>query len=222
MNEHEYEPQPGLPEALPPGETILWQGSPRFGALALHAFHLRKVAIYFAALMAWRGGSDLAEGQPVAVALGSVIGVAPLALLGLGLLALLAWLTARSTIYTITSQRVVFRFGIALELALNVPYTVVESAALRAFRDGSGDIPLSLARDQRIGWFVNWPHVRPWSRAGVQPMLRAVPDAPHVARILGAALEAATGARAATPGAAATSASSPCTRPARPQATAAA
>lgn len=221
MNEHEFEPQPGLPEALPPGETLLWQGSPRFGALALHAFHIRKVAIYFAALMAWRGGTDLAEGESIAVAAGSMVGVAPLALAGLGVLAVLAWLTARSTIYTITSRRVVFRFGIALELALNVPFTVVESASLRAFRDGSGDIPLALARDQRIGWFVNWPYVRASSRSGVQPMLRAVQDAPRVAGILSAALAAAASAQPEAPDQV-TTASGMRARSARPQATAAA
>ena len=51
MNEHEIEPVRGLPGNLPPGERILWQGSPQPTALALGAFHVRSVAIYFGLLV---------------------------------------------------------------------------------------------------------------------------------------------------------------------------
>jgi hypothetical protein len=33
--EHEFEAQLGLPEKLPKGESILWQGAPDFKAVAL-------------------------------------------------------------------------------------------------------------------------------------------------------------------------------------------
>jgi hypothetical protein len=46
-HEHELEPQYGLPERLPAGEHILWQGSPDFRTVALRIFHLRKVALYW-------------------------------------------------------------------------------------------------------------------------------------------------------------------------------
>ncbi len=196
MNEHEHEPVPGLPEELPPGEKLLWQGTPRVGALAVRAFHVRKVGIYFALLMAWRAGSDLVNGESVLTALGSAVGLLPVAVLGVGLLWLLAWLCARSTIYTITNRRLVLRFGVALSMALNIPFKVVESASLRTFSDGTGDLPLALTAGQRIGWFVNWPYVRPWSRGGVQPMLRAVADPDAVARLLASALADASGGQA--------------------------
>ena len=51
-HEHEFEPQHGLPERLPANEHILWQGSPDVGAMARRVFHLRKVAFYFALLLA--------------------------------------------------------------------------------------------------------------------------------------------------------------------------
>ena len=35
-HEHEFEPQYGLPERLPQGETILWQASPDVATLARH------------------------------------------------------------------------------------------------------------------------------------------------------------------------------------------
>ena len=37
--EHDDEPQNGLPEALPAGERLLWQGSPDWRVLARHGFH---------------------------------------------------------------------------------------------------------------------------------------------------------------------------------------
>ena len=61
-HEHELEPQYGLPERLPASEKLLWQGSPDFAAVALQVFHLRKVAIYFALMLAWRGATVLADG----------------------------------------------------------------------------------------------------------------------------------------------------------------
>jgi hypothetical protein len=38
----------------------------------------------------------------------------------------------------------------------------VESADLRLFRDGSGDIPLLLVGETRVGYVTLWPHARPW------------------------------------------------------------
>jgi len=50
-HEHEFEPQFGLPERLPSDEFIVWQGSPDVAALAYSAFHFKKLALYFAALI---------------------------------------------------------------------------------------------------------------------------------------------------------------------------
>jgi hypothetical protein len=188
VNEHEFEPVKGLPEYLPAGEHLLWQGAPSFRGLALRAFHVRKVAIYFGLLMAWRAGADLAAGQSAAMAAGSALGLLPLALLAVGLLLLLARLNAQATVYSITNRRVVMRFGVALPMALNLPFKAIDSAALRRHADGSGDLPLALAEGQRIGYFVNWPHVRPGRKGRSQPMLRSIPDADAVAALLAQAL----------------------------------
>ena len=51
-HEHEFEAAPGLPEPLPPGERIVWQGAPDWRVLALHAYHLRQLAGYFGVMMA--------------------------------------------------------------------------------------------------------------------------------------------------------------------------
>ena len=113
------------------------------------------------------------------------------------MLTLLAWLNGRATIYTVTNRRLVLRIGVALPMMVNLPFRVVESAALRTFRDGSGDIPLTLDAATRVGYLNLWPHVRPWQIKRPQPALRAVPDVAGVARILSAALAGTAGASAA-------------------------
>jgi hypothetical protein len=111
----------------------------------------------------------------------------------LAALILLAWLINRSTVYTITNRRVVMRFGVALPMTVNIPFAIVESAALKTRRDGTGDIPLTLTPAQRIAYLHLWPHVRPWQFTRPQPMLRAVPDAARVGAILGDAMSAYLG-----------------------------
>ena len=192
-SEHDYEPVRGLPAPLPPGENLLWQGSPRWQTLAVRAFHVRKVAVYFAVLLALRGSRGALDGATLGPEIATTAALGALALLAIGLLMLLAWLSARSTVYTITDRRVVMRFGVALSLTLNVPFKVIESAAVRIRHDGTGDIPLELKQGEKLGYLVNWPHVRPWHFMQPQPMLRALPDVAHAAETLARALAAAAG-----------------------------
>ena len=180
-HEHEMEPEYGLPEALPEGETILWQGSPDFKSLALGAFHFRKLTVYFGVLLVLRAsylGVSGAVATDVALAL---LWPAVLSLTALAAVATLAWLSARTTVYTLTDQRLVLRIGIVLTLTFNLPLTRIETAGLRLDGAGSGDIPLSLRGDDRIAWLHLWPHARPWRLTKPEPMLRCVPDAVTVA-----------------------------------------
>ena len=50
-DDFEFEPVRGLPAMLPPGERLLWQGNPAWRSLAIRAYHVRKVALYFAVLV---------------------------------------------------------------------------------------------------------------------------------------------------------------------------
>ncbi|MEJ5231616.1 MAG: photosynthetic complex putative assembly protein PuhB [Geminicoccaceae bacterium] len=194
--EHGVEPIPGLPEPLPPGERILWQGAPAFAALARRAFHLRAVAVYFLLLALWKLVVGLHDGAGWAAAGLDALGLVVPASLALGVLALLAWAYARSTIFTITDRRVVIRFGVALPMAVNLPFRQIEAAAVAIFRDGTADLPLALAGPDRVAWLHLWPFVRPWRLRRPEPMLRAVPNGAEVARILRTALERAAEARA--------------------------
>ncbi len=188
-HEHEFEAAPGLPEKLPAGESILWQGAPSARALALHVFHVRMLAMYFAVMLLVQG--LYLAGEPGGLAYKPLLLSAFTALLALGLLATVAWFAARNTLYTITNRRLVMRIGIVLTLTLNLPFKRVSSAALRSYADGTGDIVVDLAGDDRIGWAHLWPHARPWALRKPQPSLRCLPDAQHAAGILQKAWAAA-------------------------------
>lgn len=196
MREHDWEPAPGLPERLPEGERILWQGAPDWRVLARRTFRIRMLAAYLGALWLWLAISALTSGPWHWHAGARVGGNLGLALTALGLIALFCWLTQRATLYTVTDRRLVIRFGIALPLTVNVPFATVASAGLKADRHGRGDIALALLPGLRPSYFVLWPHARPWKLARTEPMLRALPDAVSVAQVLSRAL-AASAAQAA-------------------------
>jgi hypothetical protein len=189
-DEFDYEPIPGLPHALPPGESILWQGRPRWQGLARHTFQVRWLAAYFAVFIVARGVLSLQDGQGLGRALFASAVVLPLAALCLGLLSLLAWLNARATVYTITTRRVVMRFGVAFPMTFNLPFKRLAAANLKTQKNGDGDIAMQLSGPDRIAWLHLWPHARPYYLAKAQPMLRAIPDAAKVSALLGEAVQA--------------------------------
>jgi Bacterial PH domain len=177
MNEHDYEPIPGLPAPLPPGETILWQGSPNWEVLARRALRIQMVGMYFVVLIAWGISGNISAGTPAINMALSALRLSALAVVALALLALFAWLVARTTIYTITTRRVIMRFGIALPITIQIAYPMIDAAGLRVWPDGAGDIALALRPGQRIAYLVVWPHARPWKLTKAEPTLRGVPDA---------------------------------------------
>ena len=196
-HEHEFEPQYGLPERLPANERILWQGSPDAAALARHVFHLRKLALYFAVLIIAAGLPPIWSGQGLGSALQALRWLLPLSLLGLASVALLAWLTARTTVYTLTNRRVVMRVGIVLTVTFNLPLTTLSGAALRSHGRGSADISLQLAGTDRIAYLHLWPSVRPWRFTRPEPTLRCVAGAQQVSALLQQAWSDCTGLAAA-------------------------
>ena len=183
-----FEPVPGLPAHLPQGEHILWQGRPDWRALAREALLIRWVAGYFALLALWRFGSVVDQIGVV----GAIANATPYLFLGaivLGLLALVAWLQARATLYTVTNRRVVMRIGAALTLTLNLPFTQLGRADLDLRRGGTGTIALATTGKTRLSYLVCWPHIRPWAMRQPQPALRCIPGAEAVARLLAEAAQ---------------------------------
>ena len=175
MIEYDHEPIRGLPGALPEGERILWQGAPDWRVFVRSALYGRWIAGYFALLALW----SIANGGVGGALASAIAGVVTL-----GLLALFARLVEKTSVYTITNRRVVLRIGVALNKCINLPLALIGSADLRALGSGHGDIALRPTMAHGLGYLMLWPHARPLRFGLPQPMLRAVPDAPAVARIL--------------------------------------
>lgn len=199
-DDFDFEPIRGLPEKLPPGEQILWQGSPRWQSLAADAYHCKRLALYFALLLLWRLSHGLVGDETVLGAVLATVSLAALAAAAIGLLALLAWASARATVYTLTNRRVVLRHGIAVPMTLNIPFTVLEAGAVKTARDGTGDLALKLQSRVRIGYLINWPHVRRWHFAQPQPALRSIASVHEVASLLATALAQTADIQVTVPG----------------------
>ena len=101
---------PGLPEALPDGERILWQGRPKVMALAQEALSLNWILGYFALLIVWRVGVSTTL-MPFGAALLTAIPFLILGAVAAAILILIAYVQARATVYTITTERVAMRVG---------------------------------------------------------------------------------------------------------------
>ncbi len=178
MREHEYEPIPGLPEKLPEGEYIVWQGRPSAKAVATRVFHTRTIALYFAVLVAVHVVYRLMDGAIMADILLDTAWQAALSAIAVGMLTFLARLYARGSIITMTNKRLVMRSGVALPMIVNIPWSNVHRAGLRVCTDGTGDILLTPVDDRRLFYFMLWPYVRPWHFRPVQPLLRGI-EQPH-------------------------------------------
>jgi hypothetical protein len=189
MSTHTTRTTRGLPHALPPGETLLWQGSPTFRALALGAFHVKAWGIYVAIMLAWGVISALASHRSMQMAEAAGFWSLFLGVIALAMVLGFAYLTARTTIYTITDRRIVISYGAAIQKHVNLPFRAIQAAGLRTTADGSGDIVMTPEADRNLSYLLLWPHVRAGKRGRVEPVLRGIPDAARVARVLTDALD---------------------------------
>lgn len=188
QDDFQVEPIRGLPEALPRGEEILWQGGPSFWALAREAYGVLWIAAGFAALALWRviaafAGAPWEANIALAIAIVLVGGVVLFVVL------IMAWLQAREAVYTLTTSRVVLRFGVFQTRSIQIPYSHIRSADLALRRDGTGSIVLDTMKAGHLSYILTWPHVRPWKSSPIQPAMRCVKDATAVAKILAEAAE---------------------------------
>ena len=191
--EYEFEAALGLPEPLPQDEVNLWQGAPNWISMAKHVFRLQWLSLYFAVIVIWQAISVSSSEGGLAAGWSSVALAFFLAVIGLVLVGLLAYWSATTTMYTLTNRRIVMRVGIVLTVTFNLPYKTLGSADLKLYKDGTGDIPMQIATEDKIAFFHLWPHVRPWRLATPEPMMRCVPNAKVVAAILTEAWMASTG-----------------------------
>lgn len=186
MSEIKEEALHPLPAPLPDGERVLWQRSPVWQPYARRVFHSYKIAVYFVLIIAW---------VAISAALGggwddagrSLLWTLPPALAVVLLLAFLAWLYSRTTFYTITSKRVIVQSGLAFTTAVNLPFSKVDSADMRVFPDGTGDIELTMS-GPRMLYSMIWPNNRLFALKRPSPVLWALPDPQQAAEVLREAL----------------------------------
>jgi membrane protein YdbS with pleckstrin-like domain len=188
----DFETPTGVPDKLPRGERIMWQGAPNWASLVRHAFHADKIALYFAASIALRLIFNWYDGVPRAEMLAGVSALLIACVLALIIVSLLAWQAVRTTVYTLTTHRVVVRYGMAFPMTLRIPLSRVASANLAARADGTGDIALTPEPGARLAYLMLWPHARAWHVMNPVPTLRSVPDAAQVAQLVGEALQMST------------------------------
>lgn len=171
-----------------PGERVLWEGRPSWRALARGTLHVPWVALYLALMLIWGAASDRMRG---AGSVETLLAELPLFLLGLvvlGALAGFALACARTTRYTLTTERCVLHYGVALTGTLSLPLRRIAAVSVAVSSsgaaDGTADILLALKPGPGIRFLKTWPHVRPWRFSPAQPMLRGVPDGMAVAALL--------------------------------------
>lgn len=178
------EPQRGMPEPLPEGETVLWQGQPDWVGLMVGAFRLRWIIAWFIGMTGWRLISGVATGTPADGLIGMAAVSAVFLVAAVLVVSLLAYGMSRAAIFTITTKRVVLRHGFAIRKYVNVPFARMESAKLKPHGSRVGDIAIQLSEPNKIGYLHLWPFARPFRYLNTQPMLRALKDADGVARLL--------------------------------------
>jgi hypothetical protein len=160
---------------------------------------IRWIVGYFLILSSWAVLAGLNDAQPVGGIVFSVAVLTALAGVLIGMIELFAWAVEKTTLYTITTERLVIRFGVAISMTLNLPYRQVDGVALARLGEKAGMIAIALVPEQRLSWLIQWPHVRGFRFSRPEPSLICLPDADKVANVLSAAIGQYRGARAEQP-----------------------
>ncbi len=173
----------GVPHPLPAGERVLWEGAPDANAMAKHVFHRGWVLIYFGAMLLWWivttesaiGSSDFFAGLGVRVGLSAIV---------LAIVEGLARISARTSWYAVTNRRLVLKLGMVIPMSINIPFSIVESAGIGQFKDGTGQIVLLLDKAHRLAYVALWPHCRVLQINRPQPILRGLRNATELGTLL--------------------------------------
>ena len=187
-----------LPADIPRGERVLWFGAPEPVSLWRRAYRADAVGLWFLAMTAWNGAS-VASSDGGFAGFVSVLRTLGFGAAALAILGLLAWCSARTTLYVLTERRVIIKTGIALPMFIHIPFKQIRAANVRAFADGTGEVTVGLAEAQRIPYLALWPSARPLRFARPEPALRGIANARDVGATLARALAEAAGQGAAAP-----------------------
>jgi Bacterial PH domain len=174
----------GLPDHLPEGERLIWQGRPEWKHLAINAFHVRKVALYFGAIILGQAAYKLQHGATPFEAVQSIPIIFGLGLTACLMLLALSYASAKTSLYTLTNKRCMMKVGLALPVIINVPFRQVDGVAFATTSGSSGNICFKTSGETRLAYLMLWPHCKPWHMAKPQPAFRDIPDVEVVAQKL--------------------------------------
>ena len=166
------------------GERILWEGRPAWRAVALDVVRVGWIAAYLAVWLIWNAAQDRLAGLGPLETLRAGLPLLCAGLVVLVACAGFAYAIARTTRYTLTNERCILRYGVALTATLSLPLRRIAAVSVAVRAGGAGDIPLRLKPGARVRYLKLWPHARPWRYAAAEPMLRGVPDAVAIAALL--------------------------------------
>lgn len=172
-----------MAKIFPEGQ-MLWQGTPSWRAVVRDVMHIGWIAAYLMLLVIWDFASDRSDGLSVPDTLFGALPIFLLGLVVLGLCAGFAVACARTTTYTLTTDRLILRYGVALPATMTIPLRLIGAVAVQARADGTADIALALKPGSRVQILRLWPHVRPRRLGKSQPMLRGVPGGVAVAALV--------------------------------------
>ncbi len=177
----------GVPHPLPAGERVLWEGAPDANAMAKHVFHRGVFLIYFGAMLLWwmTTTDDAFASSDFLAGLGVRVGLSAIAL---AIVEGLARISARTSWYAITNKRLVLKLGMVLPMSINIPFSIVESAGVGQFKDGTGQIVLLLDKAHRLAYVALWPHCRVFRINRPQPILRGLRNATELGTLLASAV----------------------------------
>ena len=188
--EDPQEPILGMPEALPEGERIIWQGRPSALALAINAFRMRWIIAYFAVMTIFRLANASTNGAGTSEMTGILVSSIVFALIAAVLVYGLSFAMSRAAVFTITDHRVIFRYGAAIRKHVNIPFSQIKGASLTRKSARIGDIALELSQPGKPPYLHLWPFARPFKYGKPQPMMRGIEQAERVSRILADAVRA--------------------------------
>ncbi len=171
----------GLPDHLPEGERLIWQGRPDWRRLAVDAFHIRKVVIYFIILIVGQGAWKFANGASLHDALQAVPLMAGLGAVACAILLGFAYASARTTYYTLTSKRVLMKVGIALPVIINLPLRQIDGISFALTGKDCGTICFKTSGETRLAYLLLWPHAKPWNFNKPLPAFRDIAKVEEVA-----------------------------------------
>lgn len=169
----------GFDLLLRPGESVLWTGAPDLRTWLRRSWTLKALWVWIGAILLvslLTGGAGASGPQLAWMGVVALVGTASIVLTDL-------WI-CRTTRYLITDRRVAMRMGLALPGTANIPLDALDGASVRRFGDGSGDIALKPDGPLGVGYFILWPHTRPWRVNHPEPTLRALPNVEEVAELL--------------------------------------